>query len=630
MHLRPLRFVPFAAAAAFALVCFAPCLEPSAAAAGANDKDALKLHDQAMDDYLSVDFAKAQKKLADALKKCGKDGCSPAVLGKLHIAIGTVHGANQKYDLAKSAFVAALKAAPSAALNKDLTTPELEKAFKEAQKEVGGSSKAAPALTDGEDGEDGEEEPTKKKPSGGGGDLSHTPVAEQTVNTPIPVYVEIPDDVGAAKATLRYKPFGGRKWKSLEMHKVSKGFGVEIPCDDVTTTGDIKYYIIAKDDAGEQLATAGSLKQPHKVPVKNEIEGEAPSLPGKKPSEQCRPKEDCPPGLPGCPGIGGKVDVGAKRGDKGWGASCDATQECKEGLACVNGSCEEGKGPDSGGGDSAPSSSGKRNVISLGLQLDMLVISSSDNVCSTTNAGSYACFDSSTGKQFYGYAITKPGTNGIMGGLKPASVRILAGFDRQLFKKLGLTAGLRIGIAFGGSPSSPAAEAPDPAKSKYDMPQRANSFMPFHLEIPRISYVFGGAPHEAKKLRPYVFASFGAMGQINGSVPVRVCDASDGRGGFLQTAPTSGCKTGTVTDRSGKTITTKDANGKTVPAQFPAKDRSVDAYQITGLNFVALGGGIEYGITNNFGIAFEPAKFMIMFPTSGFAWTPSISPVFAF
>lgn len=617
MHLRPLRFLPFAAAAALALVCLAP----DAAAAGANDKDALKLHDQAMDDYLSVDFAKAQKKLADALKKCGKDGCSPAVLGKLHVAIGTVHGANQKYDLAKVAFVAALKADSAATLNKDLTTPELEKAFKDAQKEAGGSSKPAPAATDGDEGDEGDEKPGKK-PSGGGGDLTHTPVAEQTVNTPIPVYIEIPDDVGAAKATLRYKPFGANKWKSLEMHKVSKGFGVEIPCDDVTTTGDIKYYVIAKDDAGEQVATAGSLKQPHKVPVKNEIEGEAPSLPGKKPPEQCRPKEDCPPGLAGCPGIGGKTDLGAKRGDKGWGASCDATQECKDGLACVNGSCEEGKGPDAGSGESTPSSSGKRNLISLGLQLDLLVISSSDSVCSAANAGSYACFDSTTGKQFYGYPVSRAGTNGIQGGLKPSSARILAGFDRQLFKKLGLTAGLRVGIAIGGSPSS---DAGPPAKAIYETPPQAKSFMPFHLEIPRIAYVFGGAPHEAKKLRPYVFASFGAMGQLNGSVQVQVCNAADANGNlYTNTTSSKGCPpSSTVPVKK----SSSNPDGKATAA---SKAQTLDAYQITGLNFVAVGGGIEYGITDHFGIAFEPAKFMIMFPTSGFAWTPSISPVFAF
>lgn len=612
MHFRPLRFLPLAAAS---LALF--CLAPDAAAAGDKDKEVLKLHDGAMDDYLAVDFGKAEKKLKDALKKCGKDGCSPAVLGKLHVAMGTVHGGNQKLDLAKDEFVAALKADPKAQLNKDLTTPELEKAFKDAQKEAGAGDKPAAGGGDDDDGEDKPAPKPKKGGGGGGGDLTHTAAAEQTVNTPVPVYIEIPDDVGATKATLRYKPFGANKWKSLEMRKVSKGFGVEIPCEDVTTTGDIKYYIIAKDDAGEQVATAGSLKEPYKVPIKNEIEGEAPSLPGKKPPEQCRPKEDCPPGLPGCPGAGGKSEGGGeKRGDKGWGATCDSTQECKEGLACVNGACEEGKSEGGGEPGAKPSGDGKRNLISLGGQLDLLVINSSDSVCSAANSASYACFDANSGNQFYGYPVSRTGTNGIQGGLKPASGRILAGYDRQLFKNLGLTAGLRVGIAFGGSPSSPNAQ---PAKANYETPPQAKSFMPFHLEIPRIAYVFGGAPHEARKLRPYVFASFGAVGQINGSVQVQVCNAADANGNlYTNTTSSKGCPASTSVPVKG---------GKVAAA---SKAQTLDAYQITGLNFVAVGGGIEYGITNNFGISFEPAKFMIMFPTSGFAWTPTISPVFAF
>ena len=244
------------------------------------------------------------------------------------------------------------------------------------------------------------------------------------------------------------------------------------------------------------------------------------------------------------------------------------------------------------------------------------MIGSSDSVCSAANSSSYACFDATTGNQFYGYPVARAGTNGIQGGLKPASGRILAGFDRQIFKKLGLTAGLRVGIAFGGSPSS---DAPAPGKANYETPPQAKAFMPFHLEIPRLAYVFGGAPHEAKKLRPYVFASFGAVGQINGSVQVQVCNAADANGNLYTNSTSSkGCPATTSVPIKG---------GKAAAA---SKAQTLDAYQITGLNFVAVGGGIEYGITNNFGIAIEPVKFMIMFPTTGFAWTPTISPVFAF
>lgn len=122
--------------AAAAVVAFAS--PPDARAAGEKDKDALKLHDQVMDeDYLAVEIAKAEKKLKEALKTCGADGCTLKVLAKLHIAMGTVDGANGRLDLAKEAFVAALKLDSEATLKERLTTPELAKAFKEAQSSAG-------------------------------------------------------------------------------------------------------------------------------------------------------------------------------------------------------------------------------------------------------------------------------------------------------------------------------------------------------------------------------------------------------------------------------------------------------------------------------------------------------------
>jgi hypothetical protein len=200
--LRALRALSALGLAAFSLTA----LPLPAEAAGEKDKDAMKLHDQAMDeDYLSVEFAKAEKKLKDALKKCGADGCTPKVLGKLHVAMGTVHGANGKMDLAKESFIAALKADPTAALNESLTTPDLAKAFKEAQKAAGVTAKPAGEKPTGEKptGEKptGEkptgETPTGEKPTGEApegpkkpaGDLNHTPPAEQAVNTPVPIYL---------------------------------------------------------------------------------------------------------------------------------------------------------------------------------------------------------------------------------------------------------------------------------------------------------------------------------------------------------------------------------------------------------------------------------------------------------
>ncbi len=578
---------PFRARFAFALTSLLLLGAPAAAhAAGEKDAEAMKLHDQAMDeDYLAVEFDKAEKKLRDALKKCGKDGCSDKVLGKLHVALGTVHGGGGKLDQAKEEFVAALKADPKAALIDALTTPELAKAFKDAQKEAGSSAKPSGGGEEPGGEEPGGEKPGKKP----GGDLAHTPPAEQAVNTPVPIYIEVPEDIGATKVTLRYKPFGSKKWKAIEMQQVGDGFGAEIPCEDVTTTGDVKYYIVTKDEAGDPVGTAGSLKSPYKVPIKNEID-EAPSLPGKKPPQKCAAKEDCPPGLPGCPD--GK---GGPRGDKGWGASCEQTQECQSGFVCLNGTCEEGK-DDGGGGETK--STGKRNMGGLWGQFDLLLINGKETGVCSGEDDSYVCFYPEGG-QFYGVPHERDGTNGIQGGFGVGGARVLLSYDRQILSNLGLIAGLRVGYAFGGSPSSDS----KPLTEEQSVHSQAKSFMPIHAEA-RVGYMLGNGLLELRKVHPYGFIA-GGLAQVNASVPVSVCDELDKDGVPVTGGGGGSCPSGTRV----------------------VKD--LDAYQITGLNFVGIGGGATFGITPSIGVAAE-LKVMFMLPTFGVVFAPNIGPVFAF
>lgn len=583
MYLRPIG--SFAAFALSAVLVGGLCGYPSTAfAAGEKDKEALKLHDQAMDeDYLAVEFDKAEKKLKDALKKCGDDGCSPKVLGKLHIALGTVYGGSNKLDKAKEEFVEALKADPNAALLESLTTPELTKAFEEAKKQAKPSKPAGPSKPPpSEDGEDAADKP--------GGDLEHTPIAEQAVNTPVPVFIEVGEDVTVAKATLRYKPFGASKWTSLEMQRVGKGWGAEIPCSDVTTTGDIKYYIVVTDEAGEQLK-AGSQKDPYRVPIKRELEGDEPSLPGKKPPRQCKAKEDCPPGLPGC-----EKPPTEKRGEKGWGATCEADQECQAGLICQNGQCEEGKRDGDTGPE--PAGKGKKNIIGLGGQLDLMLISSAENVCSGSNEA-YYCFYPGSSDRFFGDPIAAQGTNGIQGGFAPAGGRAFASYDRE-FAKLGsgaLGAGVRFGIAFGGHPSSD-------QQPPNELHATMSSFPPIHGEL-RGWYSFLGSQFEQGQVRPFGFLGLG-IAKVSAAVPVTVCDKLQKNGEDKIDPADDSC-----------------------PGSTPAVSRDLDAYQISGLNFVSIGAGATYAITPNFGVTAE-VKAMFMLTTFAVVIAPSLGPVFAF
>lgn len=561
------------------IICIFALVLPAAnvGAAGKKDKEANKLRDQAMDEhYLSVEFDKAEAKLKKAIETCGKDNCSPDVLGKVHIALGTVHGVGQqKLDLAKADFVSALKADPNAKLIDGLGTPELEAKFKEAQAEAGGSG--GTGGSGGEGGEGGEGGDKPKPPAGG--DFAHTPLTEAPVNTPVPIFAEIPEEIGATKVIIRYRPFGGEKWKSLTLDKMEGGFGGLVPCEDVTTTGDLKYYIIGSDESGTPVATAGSLKQPYKIPVKNKV-AEAPSLPGKSPPKKCVSKIDCPPGMPGCGTSTGK-------GDKPLGSLCEETQECGVGLVCLNGECQPG---DDGSGKTEETPSvGAKNLIFAQAQFDFPALASGADVCSTAQAASYACFSAGTSNQFFGSPADVNGTNGISGGLAFGGIRLLAGYDRILFDDLGLAVGGRVGVAFLGHPS------PENADDAANGHGPAKDFLLFHGEA-RASYYFMKGGLEKGSFRPHAFVG-GGVGQVDGSVPVTVCDKTS-------------------------------ATGKECP-NGQGRQVKVDAYQLAGLGFVDFGGGLTYMIVENFGVQVE-AKFMIMIPTIAFVMSPTLGPVVAF
>lgn len=579
MHFRPFRSLSLAAASSFLLLGLAS----PASAAGERDKDAQKLLDQAInEDYLNADFPKATAKLKDALKKCGASGCTPSLVAKIHVSLGTIYGAGMsKLDDAKAEFALGLKADPAVTVDSSLTNPDLDKAFAEVKKSAGSGTAGSTGV--------GTAGP-KKPPSSDGDAGTHKAPPEQTVNTPVPIYMEPSDEQPTSKVTLRYKPFGSKTYKSVELKKMGKGFGGEIPCDDVTTTGDIKYFFALTDESGEAAGTLGTTKDPYKVTIKSEIEGEAPTLPGQKPPDQCKEKVDCPPGLPGCPAAGSGAS-GGKRGDKGWGASCEETQQCSSGLVCLNSVCAEGT--EEGGGDGKTAKKAKRNLVSFGIQLDELLIGSGNDVCSPTSGGSYACFISGTSHQFDGKIVTKNGTNGIQGGLGTADVRLLLGYERQLTPKLPLTLGVRLGWAFGGSPSPDNVQANGLLQNKQPP---ANSFLGFHGEARATYYPLGF--YEEKKIRPYGFLA-GGVAQVNASVPVQVCDSS------------------------------AEAIGPSCSKVSASKAVNVDAYQITGLNFFGFGAGAVYGITPSVGLSLE-LKFMVMLPTSGFVIAPTIGPVYAF
>jgi hypothetical protein len=251
------------------------------------------------------------------------------------------------------------------------------------------------------------------------------------------------------------------------------------------------------------------------------------------------------------------------------------------GLACIGGQCT----PD---GSSKPDSGGTQHVISVGAQFDLAYVADGQDVCSAANAGSYVCMEQNTDprRQFVGNPVNVSGTNGISGGLAFGGARIFAGYD--YYFPFGLGLGARAGFAFGGPSVDGAQVIPDGS----DYQQLGKSFFPAHLEA-RASWRFLAPNMQGGDIAPHVFVGGGGA-QVNASVPVTVCDALEGA--------TESCEEGRT---------------------------AVDAYQLSGLTFITFGGGATYMFIRNFGLSAE-LKFMVLFPTVGFTFSPTISPVVAF
>jgi hypothetical protein len=234
---------------------------------------------------------------------------------------------------------------------------------------------------------------------------------------------------------------------------------------------------------------------------------------------------DCPPDFPGCEAIP------------------DKTSESDD---------------DDEGGDL-----GIVNWLSAGLQQDFLMFSGEAGVCGTERPAELSCFRA--GDRFRDPTVEFTAGDGgeVAGGFRPATTRLLIGYERVLFQSISI--GLRLGYAIGGGPAEPNGAA----------------FVPFHAEL-RGSYWF--APLETGRVRPYV-AVGGGLAQIDSSVITEVVD----RGPMGQI----------LVDEDGQ----------------PRASR-VTVWKKTGTTFASLGGGAMYPLSDHGGITAE-LKGMLLFPSSG-------------
>ena len=527
--------------AAFAIFAMLAAFPPHASAQDKKVEAAVKaLQKKAMEeDYLTTEFAKAQDKLEKALAQCGADKCSAPVKALVHRDLGVVQIGGQ-LDAAKGAanFAEALKLDPNVQLDPDLKTKELEAAFEAAKK--GGSPTPGPAT-----------QPV--------GDFTHEPVPEQQVRTGVPIYAEYNGSENIVKVIARYKGFGMKDWKPLELKKMGeKGWGGVTPCTDVEQ-GVTQYYLQGFNAENDPVAVAGDRNNPFKVSVTREKVAEPPHLPGQPAPTQCQDTGDCPPNFPGCKKPGGKPEEPT---GKDGGETCDEDSECKSGT-CKQGQCTD------------PPGKQKFPKIWVGLfgALDYSFIPSADDVCKLKNDGfpvndsNYYCVRDGadfpprpTGDRDRDIAIKRENdaivasndrgqSDKVSGGGALGNIRVMASLDYAATTNV--LVGVRLGYVFITYPGEAA---------KVD----GKAFPPIHLEV-RGTYLIGKDVLTKEGFAPYVFMGAG-VSTFESAVKVTVFQKLD-------------------------------ANDLPDPNGAVRKPRDVDAYHLAGPGFVSLGGGGRFAFS---------------------------------
>jgi hypothetical protein len=206
---------------------------------------------------------------------------------------------------------------------------------------------------------------------------------------------------------------------------------------------------------------------------------------------------------------------------------------------------------------------GTVNWLSAGLQQDFLMFSGESGVCGTERPAELSCFRA--GDEFRDPTTQFIAGDGgeVAGGFRPATTRLLIGYDRVLFPNIAI--GARLGYAIGGGPAEPGGAA----------------FVPFHAEL-RGAYWFG--PLEVRKIRPYAMVG-GGLAQVDSSVTTE------------------------LVDRSPQGQIPVDDDGQ------PAASR-VTVWKKTGTTFASLGAGAMYPLNLKSGITAE-LKGVVLFPSSG-------------
>jgi hypothetical protein len=245
-----------------ALFAIALLLAPSAWAGAREEAAARAALARAVSEHHAHRYSRALDLLSKAENACEPDRCSPSTLAALLRDIGTMQLLDGDEDKARGSFSAALAFDPSIDLNPAYSANDVRAIWNDV-KAPGSASASQPS-----------------------GDFDHTPAPAQKKDVPLPVYVEYRGSAHPASVVVRYAPSGTSEYRRTPLVRVGHGWGAVIPCGAVKL-GTLHYYFQGFDADGLPILDGGDKRHPYSVPIKQEIEGAKPHLPGRRAPTMC-------------------------------------------------------------------------------------------------------------------------------------------------------------------------------------------------------------------------------------------------------------------------------------------------------------------------------------------------------
>ena len=248
---QPPAFAPSAPAAASGSVSTSGTRSVPPGGRQKGDSEAEKLDRSAMEQSLHATLEHAESNLKQALQVCDKLGCSPRVRARVLVHLGIVWVSQGKESEAATAFEKALGIDRFIRPEADYNSNATAEAFAVAQAKTG--TQGMVVMT----------------------------VAEQVVNTPVPIFAELHPDIHVAKVTAFYR-WPGDERKKVALKPKGRGWAGAVPPDLSEREGTLEYFVKAYDDGGDVVESVGSKNSPLKTMIRKEVECR-PHLPGEPP-----------------------------------------------------------------------------------------------------------------------------------------------------------------------------------------------------------------------------------------------------------------------------------------------------------------------------------------------------------